>query len=39
MAATLRRKKRIQNPGLPLDRLIPIVEDQMKVIRERFVKA
>ena len=39
MAATLRRKKRIQNPGLPLDRLIPIVEDQVKMLCERFVKA
>src|ERR1700678_2989293 len=39
MAATLRRKKRIQNPGLPLYRLIPIVEDQVEVIRERFVHA
>src|SRR5271156_914448 len=39
MAATLRRKKRIQNPGLPLDRLVPIVEDQVKVICKQFVKA
>ena len=36
---TLRGKKRIQNPGLPLDRLIPIVEDQVIVICERFVEA
>ncbi len=39
MAATLRHKKRIQNPGLPLDRLVPIVEDQVKVICKQFVKA
>src|ERR1700733_2363725 len=39
MAAPLCREKRIQNSGLALDRLIPIVEDQVKVICERFVEA
>jgi hypothetical protein len=39
MPATSRGKKRIQNPGLPLDRFIPIVEDQVKMICEWLVEA
>src|SRR5271155_1270792 len=39
MATTVLSKNAVQNPSLPLDCRIPVVEDQVVVICERFVTA